>query len=98
MKAVKLVAAMLVVVFALTGCFYAHVLAPLDTNVDKTTLGQKTGKATSYSLFWAAAWGDASTAAAAKNGDITTVNHMDHEVFSVFFGLYTESTTIVYGD
>jgi hypothetical protein len=82
----------------LSGCFYTHVLSPLDIDADKTVLGQKTGKAASYSLLWAAAWGDASTAAAAKNGGLSTVNHMDKEIFSVFFGIYTESTTIVYGD
>ena len=49
-------------------------------------------------ILWAAAWGDSGTAAAAKNGGITTVNHMDREFFSVFFGMYTETTTIVYGD
>jgi hypothetical protein len=95
MRSVFLAAA---TVFLLSGCFYAHVKSPLDTNVDRTVMGQKTGKATNYSLLWVTAWGDASTAAAAKNGGITTVNHMDNEFFSVFFGIYAESTTIVYGD
>lgn len=98
MRPVRIAAAALVFMFLLSGCFYAHVVTPLDTNVDKTVLGAKTGKALSYSLLWVAAWGDAGTAAAAKNGGISTVNHMDREIFSVFFGLYTETTTIVYGD
>jgi hypothetical protein len=98
MRALRMVAAAFFSLVLLSGCFYAHVLTPLDTNVDKTTLGQKTGKASSYSILWAAAWGDAGTAAAAKNGGITTVNHMDREFFNVFFGVYTETTTIVYGD
>jgi hypothetical protein len=82
----------------LSGCIYAHVLSPLDTNVDKTVLGHKQGKASSFSVLGLVAWGDASTAAAAKNGGITTVNHMDSEFTNIFFGVYTESTTIVYGD
>ncbi len=98
MRALRMVAAVVVSAVLLSGCFYAHVLSPLDTDVDKTVLGQKTGKASSFSVLWAAAWGDASTAAAAKNGGIHTVNHMDREIFSVFFGVYTETTTIVYGD
>ena len=98
MKRMRSVSLAVATVFLLSGCFYAHVKSPLDTNVDKTVMGQKTGKATNYSLLWVTAWGDASTAAAAKNGGITTVNHMDSEFFSVFFGIYTESTTIVYGD
>ena len=98
MNALRTMALVVASMMLLSGCFYAHVVTPLDTNVDKTVLGQKTGKAQSYSLLWVAAWGDAGTAAAAKSGGITTVNHMDREIFSVFFGIYTEVTTIVYGD
>ena len=98
MNTLKIVALLLCVVFMLSGCFYAHVTTPLDTNADKTVLGQKIGKAESQSVLWAVAWGDAGTAAAARNGSINTVNHMDHELLSVFFGIYTKSTTIVYGD
>jgi len=98
MRSMRMIAAALVSVVLLSGCFYAHVLTPLDTDVNKTVLGQKVGKASSQSVLWAAAWGDAGTAAAAKNGGITTVNHMDREFFSVFFGIYSETTTIVYGD
>ncbi|HAR46383.1 MAG TPA: hypothetical protein DCS05_09515, partial [Nitrospiraceae bacterium] len=47
---------------------------------------------------WLVAWGDAGTAAAARDGNITTVNHMDREAFSILFGLYTKTTTVVYGD
>lgn len=98
MRSVRMAAAALVSVFLLSGCFYAHVLTPLDMDANKTVLGQKVGKASSQSVLWAAAWGDAGTAAAAKNGGITTVNHMDREIYSVFFGIYTETTTIVYGE
>lgn len=97
MKMLKIIACLLCV-FMVSGCFYAHVTTPLDRNVDKTVLGQKTGTAESQSILWAVAWGDAGTAAAAKNGGITTVNHMDKELMSIFFGIYTKSTTIVYGD
>ncbi len=98
MKYIRLFSAAVVATVLLTGCFYAHVKQPLDTNVDKTVLGQKTGAATSYSVLWVAAWGDAGTQAAAQNGGITTVNHMDKEIYSIFFGIYTRMTTIVYGD
>jgi hypothetical protein len=98
MKIVKLVSVMLAVALFMTGCVYTHVAIPYDRNLDKTTLGQKTGKASMQSVLWLAAWGDASTAAAAKQGGITTLNHMDMEILSVVFGIYTETTTIVYGD
>ena len=98
MKIAKLLSAVLVVAFLGTGCLYTHVMTPYDTNLDKTVLGQKTGKASMYSVLWLVAWGDASTAAAAKQGGLATVNHMDKELLNVVFGIYTETTTIVYGD
>jgi hypothetical protein len=98
MKIVKLFIVVLVAAFLMTGCVYTHVLTPYDINLDKTVLGQKTGKAAMQSVLWLFAWGDASTAAAAKQGGITTVNHMDREFLNVVFGIYTETTTIVYGE
>lgn len=32
-------------VFALSGCVYTHVLMPYDTDLNKTVIGQKQGKA-----------------------------------------------------
>jgi hypothetical protein len=98
MKIMKLLAAVMVVAFLGTGCLYTHVLMPYDTNLDKTVLGQKTGKAAMHSVLGLVAWGDASTAAAAKQGGLATVNHMDREFLNIVFGIYTETTTIVYGD
>jgi hypothetical protein len=98
MRAAGLCVAVLLLMFLATGCLYTHVYTPYDTNLDKTVLGQKTGTASMHEVLWLFAWGDAGTAAAAKNGGITTVNHMDKELFSVLFGIYAESTTIVYGD
>lgn len=98
MKMAKVTAVAMIAAVLLMGCVYAHVLTPYDTNVDKTVLGQKQGKASLHSVLWLVAWGDASTAAAAKEGGITTVNHMDRELLNVVFGIYTETTTIVYGD
>ena len=68
MKHLKLFFAASVAIVLLSGCFYAHVKQPLDTNVDRTVLGEKSGTATSYSVLWVAAWGDAGTQAAARNG------------------------------
>ncbi len=98
MKLVALMIAVLAATVLLAGCLYMNVKMPYDTDLNKTVLGQKTGKAYSQSLLWLVAWGDAGTQAAAKDGNITTVNHMDREVFSILFGLYTKTTTVVYGD
>ncbi len=98
MKIIKLFVALFVVAFLVTGCLYTHIVTPYDTNLEKTTLGQKTGTSTMYSVLGLVAWGDASTAAAAKQGGLSTVNHMDKEFLNIIFGIYTETTTIVYGD
>ncbi len=98
MNGFKLFVAVFALLFLSTGCLYTHVLTPYDTNLDKTILGQKKGTATLHSILGLVAWGDASAAAAAKEGGITTMNHMDREIMNVVFGIYFESTTIVYGD
>ena len=81
-----------------TGCAYTSIRRPLDENFDKTELGTKEGQAHTYTCLWLFAWGDAGTKAAAKDGGIKVIRHADMEVYSVFFGLYTRMTTVVYGD
>jgi hypothetical protein len=98
MKRSMFVIAVMIAVLVLSGCVYTHVLMPYDTDLNKTVLGQKQGKASMESVLWLIAWGDAGTAAAAKQGGLTTVNHMDREMLFVLFGLYSKTTTIVYGD
>ncbi len=80
------------------GCAYVHVKAPYDVDLNRTTLGDKVGEATRRSVLWLVYWGDAGTKAAAKDGGLTTLNHMDREIMSVLFGLYYRDTTIVYGE
>jgi hypothetical protein len=98
MKPVIYLAAAMLAAVVLSGCLYSHVTIPLSTTLDETELGQKQGKASIYSLVWLFAWGDAGAAAAAKNGGITTMKHMDMESYVILFGIYTRTTTIVYGD
>lgn len=97
MKVFQWTTFVLLAALLMTGCLYVKVKAPYDTDLDQTVLGDKKGEAQMYSVLWLVAWGDAGTAAAAQNGGITTVNHMDVEVFSILFGLYSRTTTIVYG-
>lgn len=80
-----------------SGCI--HTRTPYDENLDRTTLGDKTGEAHWQSVLGLFAWGDAGTKAAAQDGGLTVVNHADVETFAIFFGLlYLKRTTIVYGD
>jgi hypothetical protein len=81
-----------------TGCAYLNIRDTLDTDVSKTVLGAKQGKSSSHSVAWLVAWGDSGTHAAAENGGIKTINHLDVEYFSILFGLYSRRSTIAYGD
>jgi hypothetical protein len=81
----------------LTGCFI-NAKIPFDTDLNRTELGSKTGEATVHSVLWLVMWGDAGTQAAAKNGGITTITHMDQKIFTILFGVYASETVIVYGD
>ena len=82
----------------LSGCAYVNVKSPMDVDLNRTTLGEKKGVAEARSILWLFAWGDASYAAAAANGGITTMRHADQEVFNVLFGLYSRWRVVVYGD
>jgi len=100
MKSLHMTRVALIVVglLLISGCAYMDVKSPLDVDLDRTTLGPKTGVAEAQSVLWLFAWGDASYAAAAANGGITTLRHADQEVFTVLFGLYTRWRVVVYGD
>jgi len=91
-----LTAALVLLIF--TSCAYVNVRTPYDTDLNRTQLGTKTGTAEAYSLLWLVAWGDASYTTAAKNGQITVMQHADQEVQQVLFGLYTRWRIVVYGD
>ena len=82
----------------LPSCVYTNIVVPLDTDVQDTTLGDKVGRASNQSVLWLVAWGDAGMQAAAANAGITTLKHADMEVLQVLFGLYTRTTTMVYGN
>lgn len=79
------------------GVIYTGVAAPLDIDYKESGLGEKHGKASVQQVLGLVAWGDASTEAAAKNGQITVIDHADYEFLYVVLGIYSKYTTIVYG-
>ncbi|MDC0357379.1 TRL-like family protein [Oligoflexia bacterium] len=89
---------LLLLSFHLCSCVYLNVKSPLDKDVNNTVLGSKIGTSKTQSILWLVAWGDGGTAAAAKNGDITTISHLDVRYYSVLFGVYAIRETIAYGD
>lgn len=88
----------LFVLVALQGCLYSRVKLPLDTDVSTTVLGSKVGQASTQSVLWLFGWGDGGTEAAAHNGGITVIRHLDMEETIILFGTYVRVTTIAYGD
>lgn len=94
MKLIKL----LPILFLLSSCVYTDIKIPLDRDVWETKMGTKVGIASNYSILWLVAWGDAGVKEAAKNGNLTVVHHLDTRFQSYFFGAYSKSDTIAYGD
>ena len=88
----------LVCIFLMTGCAYTRVQVPMDRDFTGTTLGTKEGRSNTKSVLWLVAWGDGGTRAAAMDGDISVIHHADVEFYSILLGLYSRTTTIVYGD
>ena len=86
------------ILLVFSGCAFVNIKTPFDTDLDKTELGSKRGIAQAYSLLWLVSWGDASYAAAAKNGDIKVMKHADQEMQQVLLGVYTRWRVVVYGD
>lgn len=100
MSRFRLLSCLLIVILVIStsGCAYVHTITPHDDDLDKTDLGSKVGTAEAYSVLWLVAWGDASYAKAAENGNIKVLKHADQESFQVLLGLFTRWRVIVYGD
>lgn len=77
------------------GLIYTDLTAPISVEGKKA--GSKIGTAMSTSILGWVAQGDSSIEAAAKSKGITTINHVDYH-FKNILGVYSEFTTIVYGD
>jgi len=67
-----------------------------DPIVDNSVRPIKRGEATCTGIVLYAT-GDGSIRAAMRNGRITKVHHVDYSVKNILY-LYTETTTIVYGE
>ena len=79
------------------GMVYTSIKAPLDVDADNTPIGSKKGEAGTISVLGLVAVGDASVRAAAEDGGITTITHLDYELLSVL-GVFSSFKTIAYGE
>ena len=75
---------------------FSNFKAPLSTEFDKTEIGTKVGKASTYSFLGLISVGDAGIKEAARNGNITKVNHADYEHFN--FLVFKKTSVFVYGE
>ena len=82
----------------LSGCVYSNVRVPLSSEFRNTKTVTQSGEATTRSIAWLVAWGDAGLQKAAANGQLTTLEYADRAFFNVLFGIYMSNTTIVYGN
>ena len=89
----------------LSGCAvvgHGPVTAPITINMKgpvsagPAATGPKVGRAEAWGIL-VFATGDASISAAAANGGITRIHHVDHETLNIL-GIYAKYTTIVHGE
>ncbi len=78
------------------GGFYSEVTAPLSTEGPIQT-GTKSGEASSKSILGLVATGDCSIQAAARNGGLKKIDHVDYRYKNIL-GILQETTVIVYGE
>ena len=79
---------------SIAGGLYTDVSGPLLATSNSGA--SKVGEAKSTGIICVAT-GDSSIKAAAANGGITKISHVDYHVMSVM-GLYVETTVTVYGE
>jgi len=81
------------------GGLYTRVEAPLDLNSQGGKgVGPRYGEASVHAVMGLWSTGDASVEAAARNGGISRINHVDYRYRSLLWGLVTEFTTVVRGE
>ena len=106
MKKVCILAAACAAAATFTGCIsapftppmgiYSEVSAPLSTE-GTIDVGSKKGEATAKTILGLVATGDCSIAAAAKNGGLSTIKHIDYKYKNIL-GIVQETTVVVYGE
>ncbi|HXK21635.1 MAG TPA: TRL-like family protein [Myxococcota bacterium] len=76
---------------------FNNIKAPMDIDFNKTQVPSKRGEASTSNILGLFAWGDCSTEAAARNGNIKEIESADYEFLNVL-GVYSTYTTIVHGN
>jgi len=80
-----------------SGMLFSAISAPMDVDLDQTSMGMSDGSASSYSILSLVAFGDCSIEAAADDGGLRTINHADYKYLNVL-GAFSMFTTVVHGN
>lgn len=70
--------------------------SPVDITFQGESIGSVHGTSEAQAFFGLFSFGDASLQAAARNGNLATINHIDCSVLNIL-GIYTAYETRVYG-
>ena len=76
---------------------FSAVDAPLSIDHNKTTVTTKKGESSAICILGLIAFGDASTQAAAQNGGLKTIYHLDYKYQNIL-GIYQSTTVIAHGE
>ena len=83
------------------GIIYTNMTSPaqnLAVSTDPSAKPTKTGKGTVVAILGLVSQGDAGIEAAMKDGGITRIQSVDHNIELYVFGILVKETTIVHGD
>lgn len=94
--AVVLVSGCAIVKSPVAGGIYTDAKSGLTTNTT-ANLGSKSGEACAMSVLGLVGLGDAGITAAARNGGIKQITHVDEHAMSIL-GIYGQFCTRVYGN
>lgn len=75
---------------------YSDVTAPLSTE-GMIAVGSKSGEASARTILGLVATGDCSIAAAARNGGLKQITHVDYKYKNIL-GIVQKTTVVVYGE
>ena len=79
------------------GAFFTKYDAPLTTEGVGQSVGTKQGKASMVNVLALVAFGDCSLDAAARDGNLSTIEYVDYSYLNVF-GMFQSFTVIVHGN
>lgn len=79
----------------MVGSLYTDVTMPVTAT--SNSVGTKAGEAKATAILALICTGDAGINAAAKDGGISKISHVDYKIYSIL-GIFTTMTTTVYGE